>query len=215
MDFFPIPFICSITIVPIAIIGVTKIKRVDSKYQPFLFYLFWYSIIILTSSVYAFFKIQNHFVLNINGLVVFILLSYYFRLWKYIKSNYAFYASLFLVLVSYSYESFVLSTPFIYNTNTSMLYSFFLIIFSIASINQIVINSQVFLLKNPKFLISAGLLFYYCFNFVITAFGSFRLGYSSNFLTNLYIIEIIADVIKNIFFFLAIIWIPRKRKFSL
>jgi hypothetical protein len=93
-------------------------------------------------------------------------------------------------------------------------YSLSVVLLSIHSINGILFKERE-ILKNPAFLICLGIVVFFTYKVVIEMFWIYGLRESRNFRLNVYIILVYINLICNLIYALAILWMRRKQAFTL
>ena len=212
-------FILSLSIGFAVIIGIVRFRRIDPSYYPFL----------LNCSVALAVEILNYiltreghpdaFVLVQN---IFSYLDFYLFLWLFHnwglfnrkKSTFITIAGVFFVI--WMLEGLI-STGFVkHNVYFFTLYSFALIFFSVSTFNKAVVHERISIFKNPKFWICIGLIIFYSFFIlvVVTSISLFNVKVSREFRRGLQAIAVYSNLLVNLLYAVAAIWIPRKKNFT-
>jgi magnesium-transporting ATPase (P-type) len=96
-----------------------------------------------------------------------------------------------------------------------ILYSFALIFFSVSTFNRMVVNERSSIFKNPKFWICLGVIIFYSFFIVYSSTGvTFMYVPSKEFRRGLQDIMVYSNLLVNLLYAVAVIWIPRKKNFT-
>jgi hypothetical protein len=97
-----------------------------------------------------------------------------------------------------------------------ILYSFALIFFSVSTFNKMVVNERGSIFKNAKFWICVGIIIFYTFFILVcvTRLSLFSQTLSRDFRGNLQEINVYSNLLVNLLYAVAIIWIPRKKNFT-
>ena len=212
-------FILSLSIGLAVIIGIVRFRRIDSSYYPFIFncsvalaveILNW----CLTQEGHpdAFILVQNIF--SYLDFYLFLWLFHNWGLFNRKKSTFITLASVFFVI--WLLEG-LLSTGFVtHNVYFFTLYSFALIFFSVSTFNKAVVHERISIFKNPKFWICIGLIIFYSFFIlvVVTSISLFNVNVSREFRRGLQAIAVYSNLLVNLLYAVAAIWIPRKKNFT-
>lgn len=102
-------------------------------------------------------------------------------------------------------------------------YSFLIVILSIAMIGLLLyqnihtpwLTGERSIFLHPVFLISGGAIIFFIFKLVIEIFWWYGIDRSSSFRKNLYHILIYINPAVNLIYTLAILWIPRKQRYTI
>jgi hypothetical protein len=97
-----------------------------------------------------------------------------------------------------------------------ILYSFALIFFSVNTFNKMVVHERSSIFRNPKFWIFLGVIIFYSFFIVYSSTGIslFRHHSSREFMRELQAIMVYSNLLVNLLYAVAVIWIPRKKNFT-
>jgi hypothetical protein len=211
-------FILSLSISFAVIIGIVRFRRIDPSYYPFLF----------NCIAALFVEILNR-ILNVTGqrnaftfvLNVFSYIDFFFFLWLFHnwglfnrkKSTFIAIAGVFFVIWL---ATNIIFTGFIKNNlYFFILYSFALIFFSVSTFNRMVVHERSSIFKNPKFWICLGIIIFYSFFIVYSSTGiTFMYVPSREFRRGLQAIMVYSNLLVNILYAVAVIWIPRKKNFT-
>ncbi len=200
-----------------AIIGLVRIKKIDQVYFPFII-LLWAGLlneIIGTICINEF--NSNAINSNIYVLIESFLLLWLFKKWGLFRTNKKLLISLYVLFastwVAVNFIIFSIQTSF--SSHFNILYSLITVLMSIQIINRLFLEEKGRLVKNSKFLISIGFIVYYTCNILVEIFYVYGLDASDNFGIEVYRIMIYINLVVNLIFALAVLWIPRKREFTL
>jgi amino acid permease len=95
-------------------------------------------------------------------------------------------------------------------------YSFALIFFSVSTFNKVVVHERGNIFRNPKFLICLGIIIFYTFFILVnvTSLSVFKQNVSKSFRANLQQINVYTNLLVNLLYAVATLWIPRKQNFT-
>lgn len=212
-----IQFILSLSIVFAAILGVVRYRVIDPSYYPFLYYTWIVVGIELTMRILMVNGMRDTFstVLNSYAYVEFALFTWLFHNWRLFNgSRKVFYGLLIVFFIAWFLITFILRHYDQPNFYFRILFSFALIFYSVSMFNRLVVHVRGNIFKDSKFLICVGIIIFYSFFIVVCASSSvFRGGTSKIFFRNLQAINVYSNLLVNILYAVAIIWMPRKKIF--
>jgi hypothetical protein len=119
-----------------------------------------------------------------------------------------------VLMTTWALENFVFSKIIYFSSYFRIVYSFIVVILSIALINRLIVTERKSLLSNPTFLLCVSFVFYYTLKVMVEAFWVYGIN-NKNFSNNVYDISIITNFISNIIYAVAILWMPIKQRFTL
>ena len=76
--------------------------------------------------------------------------------------------------------------------------------------NMLIVTYRKKLLKNPVFLICSGFIIYFTYKILIEAFWLYGLKAGKGFRINVYLLLTWINLIVNLIYALAMLWIPKK-----
>jgi len=196
------------------IIGLIRFSRISPVYYPFIICT-WLGILNETVSVIIIEKGHSNAVnLNCYMLAECLLFSWQFLRWGLFKKN--FFAGLVILLVAtWVAEVLCLGSIFYLSSYFLVTYSFILSLLAIAMINRLLLRERGRLLKNPVFIICIAFVIYYTFSAMAEVFWSYGLGENMQFRIHVINISIITNLIANLLYSLATLWMPAKQRFTL
>jgi hypothetical protein len=210
-------FIFSLSIGIAAIIGVVRFNNIDKSYYPFI-YSVWASLLVeLTVRALTISGASKAVAVFINFyfLVDFYLFFLLFKNWHlfgYSKRNPQ-------IIIVITLLVWIGTTFFINGINQPnfyfpILYSFALVFFSVTTFNKFIVHERANIFTNARFLICLGIIIFYTF-FILTntsaALTIFKNNVTSLFRRNLQGINVYTNLLVNIIYAIAVIWVPRKK----
>lgn len=199
-----------------AIIGLVKVRIADPAYFPFL-YLLWLgllneiaSIIILKTGH------PNYINYNLYSLAEAILVTWQFRRWRLFERNQRLYYLLQVLLItSWAAENFFIKKFHAFNSYFTIEHSILIVLMSIHMLNRVIFKEPGPLLRNSIFLACLGMIIYFIYAILIDAFWIYGLNQTNEFRFSVYEILSYINLLTNLLFALATIWIPMKREYLL
>ncbi len=206
-------FACSIFIS--GILSLIRFKQIRDTYKPFI-YLIWIGCIneVLTYYI-ASLGYYNFINSAIYELLESLLLLWFFKRLGVFKRKYLFEGLIILFVSLWIIETFFahsFGTSFTYYYNA--VYFFFVVVLSIQAINELLFIEKD-LLKNPTFLICIGLIIYFTYGIVVRMFWLFNLNISNIFLKSVHSILIVINLLTNLIYALAVLWMQKRQAFTL
>lgn len=211
-----VAIIFSLSILIAGVIAIFRFAQIRNVFHPFI-YLIWIACINELLSVYLvlnnYYNIINY---TIYSLCEALLLLWFFKNLGIFKSQKAFfYFLIFLFVFIWVTESFF-SKQFgsRFNYYFDIVYYFFLVLLSIRAINNLLFTEKK-LLKNPTFLICVGIIIFFTYGIVERMFSLYGLKESKVFRQNVQAILMIVNLLSNLIYALAILWMRKRQAFTL
>lgn len=212
-------FILSLSIIFAVIIGIVRYRKIDRSYYPFLYYI-W---LMLPIEIVATLLFQNeqwdilNVMLNMYTFIEFGVLAWLFHAWGLFNGNRTF----FIVLMSLFFVAWfimtVIAESIIKSSNLYFraLYSFTLVLFAVSTFNKMVVNHRSKIFENAQFWICLGIIIFFTFFLLDNATKISLVSHtvSKGFRSNLQEIIVFTNLLVNLLYAVAVIWIPRKKNF--
>jgi hypothetical protein len=210
-----ISFLLSMSIIFSVIIGIVRWSVIDSSYYPFIYNIVIVLLVEIINGTHEY-SVATVKLLNVFSIIDFCLFAWLFHNWGLF--NYK--QKWILTVIAISFSAWVLITFFItgfssINNLFLILYSFALIFFSVTTFNKIVVQQRINIFTNAKFWICIGIIIFYSF-FIITRATELSAGlhFSKSFKHNLQRINDYTNLLVNLLYAVAVIWIPRKKNIT-
>lgn len=197
------------------IVAVVRYSKINKSYYPFLYCLWVGCINEILSLVLI---LNNHQTLINNNFYVLIeslLLLWFLKETKIVIKEKIFYLLVMIFTAAWISENFIFRSITLNSTYFRIFYSFVLVLLSINTINKKIFLRKTHLLSDATFIICTGFIIYFTYKIIVQAFAIYGFSKQSGFLLNIYIIMYYINFIVNIIYTLAIVWMPRKIKYSL
>jgi hypothetical protein len=209
--------VLSYSIVPAAVLGLIRCRRIDPAYYPFLF-LVWLGLIaeVISDLVMSWFN-SNALSTNVYVLIEFLLIIWLFKkLALFERKPLTFYIlGIFFILV-WLVDNFILSglkTSFCSYFIIS--FSFAAVMMSVSMINILIARVRKSILRNGTFWICIGFILYHTCSALVEIFWLYGLSSSDEFQIAVTRIHSYVNIVVNLIYALAILWIPRKHGYLL
>ena len=211
---YTIRLIFSFSIIIPVVISWIRFKKINPAYYPFIF-LLWLGLLneILN---YTIVKITHSNAVNSNiyALLESLLITWQFYTWKLFSRHKSLYIFIICAFAGvWITENFIISAITSISSYFRIIYSFIIVLMSIAVINMLLVRERKFMITNPVFLLCITFIIYYTYNVLVETFWLY--GLSKEFRVKVHRIEEFINVFANIVYSLAIIWMPIKQRFTL
>ena len=198
-----------------AVIGLVRLSKINQAYHPFLI-LLWVGVL---NELVTFHLISNGKSNAINNNIYYLvestLITLQFKKWKlFANSQKLFILIIMLLVFSWILETLVISTIERFASYYIIIFSFITVLMAISMINILISNIKGTLIKNPVFIISAAFILFFTNSVIVEAFYLYGLMLSSQF--QVYVVRVMTfiNLFVNLTYVFAVLWIPKKYKFS-
>ena len=206
----------SLTILIPVVVSWWKYKKIPPVYHPFIWCL-WLGLLNELLSVVCS-KVFHSNAVNSN---LYVLAESLFILWQFQRWQLFGRLPHLFTVAACSFLAVWLVENFITGKITSLsswfriVYSFVTVLMSIVVLNGLLLREKRTLLTHPVFLICAAFSMYYTYNVLVETFWVYGLNRGKAFRVNVYRIMLVINVISNLIYTAAILWIPTKQRFTL
>ena len=206
-------FLISQSILIPLLIGLVRFKKIDNSYRPFLLLLLGGFLTETISFILIKSDIGNAVPTNIFILFEWIVLAWQFHVWGFLKTN----KILFWLIVSlpvalWIIENIVFGHLAAFSPYFRFIYSFLVVLFSINTINYMIIHDSTNFFKNAKFLICLGLIIFFIYQIIYEWAYQLSTVEKSNVTDNIINLFGYVNALTNIIFAIAILFIPTSKK---
>ena len=199
-----------------AIVAIVRFRVLEKVFYPFVF-LIWIGMVnelisLLTIHFLRSTTINN----NIYSLLEAFLITWQFKRWNLFKNKDWFYYFIQIIfLITWIGEDLIFSSIHEFNSYFNIFHGLVTVLLSINIINLLISNEQGNLIKNSIFLICIAFILYFTYTILIEIFWIYGFNESGNFQINIYFILDFINLISNLIFAVALIWMPTKQKYIL
>lgn len=206
-----------------AVIGLVRINKIDRAYLPFII-LLWFGLFTEIISTYCIkSEGSNAVVDNIYGLVEGLLILWFFRRQRLFEKR----PALFWIFFASFCVGWLVDKGWTTLTNMSLSlnvfcsyynigYSFCIVLMSIHFISQLIVKEKNTLKRNSSFLIAIGFITLLTIKIIVEIFWVYGLYDPEGKLSaQVYAIHTWMNLVVNLLFGLAVLWIPSKRTYTL
>jgi hypothetical protein len=213
MNLFIVNIISSHSIVLPALLLLVRWRHLAPPYYPF-------AVLLWLGTVNEFFSLamilqDRHNMPNSN---IYVLVEYLLLVWQFYKWNY-WKRSLPIVLLLVGTITWIMDNILLHSLATKnslfrMIYSAIIVRLSMIQVCK-VITSETHLHKNPQLFICLTFVFYYSFKTFFESINLFDAGISDQFFYWLWLALNIVNLITNLIYAYAVLWIKKKIPFAL
>lgn len=198
------------------ITGLLRFRKIDASYYPFIFSL-WLG---LVNEVTSFLLIRQGYSNAINSniyvLLESVLLLFFFKQQGLFRRHPGFFNGLLsLYIVLWVSENFLLSQIRKFDSYFIVVYSFSTVLMSISLLNNLIDSERKAIWRNAAFLIVVGFILFYTCTVLIEIFWVYGLNASRSFRFQVYRIMTFVNLFVNLIYTIAVLWMSRKREYTL
>jgi hypothetical protein len=205
----------SLSVIIPGVIAAIRLRKIDAAYYPFLCILMFGVI----NELITFYLVKHGKSNAVNNncyyLIEGLLIVYQFKRWELEPRIKYLYPLLFT-----SFSAFWLAEAFVFShigrfaSYYIIFYSYVVVLLSITMTNKLLLTQRRTLLKNSVFLICIGFIVYFTNAILVEAFYLYGISASPTFQTAVVGIMAFINLLTNLLFALAVLWMPKKQKFS-
>jgi hypothetical protein len=112
-------------------------------------------------------------------------------------------------------DNLILSSITEFSSYFSVIASFVYVLMSVTLINRLIVAETKVIARHPVFLICIGFTLFFTFALIVEIFWIYGLNSSQEFRLMVYRIMTCTNIVVNLILTLAVIWIPKKREYTL
>ncbi len=204
-------FLFSLTIVFAAALGVFRYRNMDQTYTPFIWYIFISLFNELLVGIYLVhlprtYQVEDWNLFNIFECMIFLVQFYWWH--RFAKFRVIFFGVAGALALMWLAENFIFSNLHAFNYIFVISYSFVLALFSIYTLNNIVIILNRSLYKNSMFIICVGMLIYFVYTIIVFTF--LLIAKDKRLLREVFAIKVYINALVNILYAVAVYYLPKK-----
>lgn len=152
--------------------------------------------------------------LNLYVLLEYFLLMWQLKKWGTLTRSRIFVSLMIFGLIIWNFSTFVYLDHGSRNFVFRLFYSFILVLCSINLLSKLAFE-RIQLMKDYRFLICIGFIVFYIYNILVEALCISSLDFSDELYKDIFNIKVYLNFAANIFYFIALLCIPKKKKFTL
>lgn len=200
------------SIIIAAVIAIVRFKKIKNLYYPFLAVLML-GLINETLSVFCIYTHRS----NTANSNVYVLVEYLLILWQFYRWNHSpkerYHVLAFTGLIIWTADNFILHHLTANNSLARVFFSMTIAMLGVNQLSKLLFFGEAPLWKNGIFIICTGFVMFFGFKAFVETFNIFRQAFSIPFLSGIWIILYFVNLITNLLYAAAMIWIPGKQKF--
>ncbi len=153
---------------------------------------------------------------NIFSLAEALLITWQFKRWRlFERQQFLYYLLQAVFIITWCVENFLVRKFETFNSYFTIEHSIIIVLMSIEMFNRVIFKEPVRLWRNPVFLICIGMMMFFIYALLIEAFWIYGLNQTNDFRISVYEILTYINLLTNLLFALATIWIPMKQEYLL
>ncbi|HWJ92572.1 MAG TPA: hypothetical protein VNR87_15750 [Flavisolibacter sp.] len=213
---FELSYIFTFSILVGGLLGIFRFNNIRQEFYPFIF-LIWLACI--NEVLGLFLVLSGHYNIinnNVYSLFEALLLLWFFKRIGTIQRQRVLYPYLLsLIVLTWVADNFIFHYfGENFNSYFNIICSFTVVLLAISTINEILISDDD-ILKNPVFLICAGIVIFFTYMILVEAFWISGPRISKNFRRKVFEILYWINFFCNLIYALAILWMRKKQAFTL
>lgn len=204
------------TLIFAVVISLVRFRRIAPAFHPFIFMIWIAMLNEIVSTVVVIQGMSNAVNTNIYLLFESLLLVWFFQKQRvFDQSPRLPYILAVVYIITWSAENLVISRLWLFESYYTVFYSFITVLCSINLINRVLLTSTSRLHADPLFIIALAFIIYHTYSLVVEVFWIYGLDASRDFRIYVYDILICINVVINLVYALAVLWMPARQKFTL
>lgn len=197
------------------IFSIVRWKSIEKNYVPVVLFMWIALLDEVVSDISIYFFRTNAPNTNVYLLLSTLVIVYQLKVWGAIrlKRGFAYLCVLTFVLL-WGYENFIYSSVWNFNSYTAILFYLLIVILSVRTLGQNIASNEKYQINRVVFLICMAFIIKYTSSIIIELFWIYGLTSSSIFLRSVYRLTTYVNLLVNIFYAIAVLWIPKKREYT-
>lgn len=211
MNFYLILVFSASVFIP-GIIGLIRYPTMDSRYYPFIYFIWAGCINEGISIALAMKSMSNYINSNIYVLLASLLLVWFFKEQRLFDRRRAEpYIVLFVFTCVWLIEVLFLKGIKEISSYFRIVFSIGVALMSIRLINTLLVSGTERIMQNALFLICLLFTFYFTYKVIVEAFWIYGLESSTSFQLLIWNISVYVNLFTNLIYAVAILWIPKRQ----
>jgi hypothetical protein len=197
-----------------AVIGWIRYKKIDACFTPFIICLSVAAINEICSFIMTRAHITTAYNNNLYVLFEAMLITWQFKNWGlFNQSRLLFIVLMIMIPAAWIIENCMIFHPSQISVYFRIGYSYLIVMMSVNVMSTLILTVRNSLFRSPEFIICLGFIIYFTNKIVFEAFWLYGLNASRLFTNTLYFWLIWINLIVNLFYAVAMLWIPKKPQF--
>lgn len=195
------------------VLALILFSKIERRYYPFIFCLF----IGCANEVLSYYLTRHkmHTMINNNIYVLIesILITVYFKKAGLMENKFALLTLIVSLLLAWALETFVYGDIYSSGNYFRIFYSMLISFLSIQLLNRVLFSYHSNILTSPDFLLCLCFIIYFTYKALVQSFIIYGLTRHLYFQKKIYDILIYINLVVNLLYTLAVLWMPRKARF--
>ncbi|RYY67643.1 MAG: hypothetical protein EOO12_00345 [Chitinophagaceae bacterium] len=213
MNYYYFGLVSSFSVILAVVLCALRLHIVQRRYFPFFLFLVMALSNEIASEITGRVLRTNAPNSDIYALIDSLIILWMFYEWRLFrrKGLYLFLGALLIAV--WVADTLIWGSLMVFSSRFTILYSLLTVLMSVQYINHLIITEQRLTLRNPDFLICICLVVFYTAATIVEIFWFFGFDNSPTLAWNIYMIVPVVNIIVNLTYALAVLWIPRKPAF--
>lgn len=207
-------FLLSLGVLLPALLALIRLRNMDTHFYWFVLFL-WLGVFSELVNRYFISRFgSNAIPWNIYNLGEFLALMMMFRNWDLgEKFKKWFQAFIFLSVLFWLAEILFIGHIRDFNSYFAIYYCFVVVICAVTELNQLIVTEKKSIVRNPRFIISMGLLIFFTFRIFVESLLMPILSITKDFFQRIFGIQIYINLLVNLIYLIAAACIPKKKTY--
>jgi len=206
----------SLSIYIAGIIAVIRLKKINKIYYPFLISIWLGCLSELVNSLLAGKNLNSYTNINLYILFETLLITLFFRN----LGLFQFQKKLFYSIIGGLIAGWIIENIIVKQINTIAIYftiysSLIIVLLSVTILNKLIVSSRRTFITNPIFLLCIAFIIYFTYQVMVYAFWIYAPQSDAGFLLKIFSIMIYINLLTNLIYALAVLWMHKKQEFTL
>jgi hypothetical protein len=205
-------YLSYLSVIP-ALLAWLRWPNMDRRFLPFVLFLTAGLLTEIISQITIKLYRTNAVPSHMYALVEALLIVWQFKCWGLFERHKKVYPVLLsIVVIVWSFDNIIRGRIATFDTYYAVILSFMIVLLSVQQVNKEVAQERSGILKNAIFQICIAFIIFFTYDTLVEIFYIYGLTINESFNNSLYDIMVYANILINILFTVAVLWIPRKQK---
>ncbi|MEJ7823505.1 MAG: hypothetical protein WKF85_14365 [Chitinophagaceae bacterium] len=206
----------SLSIYIAGIVAVIRLKKINKVYYPFLISIWLGCLSELVNSLLAEKNLNSYTNINLYILFETLLIVLFFRN----LGLFQFQKKLFYTIIGGLIAGWIIENIIVKQIDTIAIYftiysSLIIVLLSVTILNKLIVSSRRTFITNPVFLLCIAFIIYFTYQVMVYAFWIYAPQSDASFLLKIFSIMIYINLLTNLIYALAVLWMHKKQEFTL
>lgn len=205
----------SLSICIAGISAIVRYKEINKVFHPVLWCIWYACLNEILNFILAEYRINTYENNNIYTLGEAILLTVFFKRSGLFKNDSWFIFIVSCCVISWILDNIIFGVLHDNSVYFRIIYSFFIVLMSITAMNKLLLSGTKHIFTNSFFLLYAAFIVYFTYKILIETFWLYGLGASQTVFSKIYYILDYINLLCNLIYALAVLWMKKKIAFTL